>query len=67
MKRSVSLLFLIVNGFISVSHADNFSAPSGSSPTIVHSLELQHYVKTIAAYQPETAALRNRLLKTIAY
>lgn len=67
MKRCISILFLLANCFISgLANADNFSAPSGN-PTIIHSLELQNYVKTIANYQPETAALKKRLLKTIAY
>ena len=67
MKLYISLLLFIANGFITPSaHADNFSAQT-DSPTSTHSLELQNYVKTIANYQPETAALKKRLLKTIAY
>lgn len=46
--------------------ADGFSVQPGK-PTLATSLALQSYVKTISAFQPETAALNERLKKTLAY
>lgn len=67
MKLFFSGLVLIANWFISdFACADNFLAPEGS-PSFTHSLALQNYVNTIANYQPETSALKKRLLRTMAY
>ena len=67
MKRNIFFILFIASYFItSYAHANHFSASHGT-PTITHSLELQNYVNTIANYQPETTALKKRLLDVIAY
>lgn len=63
MKQHLSILLCLISA---LAQADNFTAPD-TRPTITHSLKLQKYVRTIANYQPETTALKKRLLKTIAY
>lgn len=67
MKRHTAFFFFITHALIAPeAFADGFSAPSGTA-TYSHSLALQRYVQDMSHYQPQSAALKQRVHNTINY
>lgn len=64
MNKAITI---IISTFVSVAHAGDFFSAANTAPTYSQSHELQSYVRTISASQPETPGLTQRLQQTVDY